>query len=178
MGNCPNDEDVLQLIPISVGMTFSVLIDVWCIYTITRETGNFSWESWIYLVYRKPHQEIAVSWCIAFRNRVASSGLFQDDLLRLYMAVPSLLRFHIQSPHWFSLWVYQESDLMECQAGLPVLFSSFPIAFYFTHDSDTYLYYFLPLLPPLCPQVRSLHLHSFPVSRFINTIFLESINIC
>ena len=33
-----------------------------------------------------------------------------------------------------------------------------------------------PLLPLLCPQVHSLHLHfySFPAHRFINTIFLDS----
>ena len=37
-----------------------------------------------------------------------------------------------------------------------------------------------PLLPPLCPQVRFLHLclHFFPAGRFMNTIFLVSIYMC
>ena len=39
---------------------------------------------------------------------------------------------------------------------------------------------FLPFSPQLGPQVCLLHLclHSFPANRFINTIFLESIDMC
>ena len=37
-----------------------------------------------------------------------------------------------------------------------------------------------PLLPPPCPQVRSLHLclHFFLASRLISTIFLDSMHVC
>ena len=37
-----------------------------------------------------------------------------------------------------------------------------------------------PLLPPLCPQVRSLCLWLYvcPANRFISTIFLDSISMC
>ena len=36
---------------------------------------------------------------------------------------------------------------------------------------------FVPLSPPLCPQVCSLYVsHSFPANRFISTVFLDSIH--
>jgi len=39
---------------------------------------------------------------------------------------------------------------------------------YFLHSSHSFI-------PPLCPQVPSLYLYSFPTNRFINAIFLNSI---
>ena len=66
------------------------------------------------------------------------------------------------------------------RADLPVLCSSFPLAIlhllvyicqcYFVASSQ-------PPLPLLCPQVRSLrlHLYSCPATRFISTIFLDSV---
>ena len=62
-----------------------------------------------------------------------------------------------------------------------VLYSNFLLAIYFTHD-DVYmsmlpLNFFHALIPPPCPQVCSLclHLHFFPASRLISTIFLDVI---
>ena len=68
-----------------------------------------------------------------------------------------------------------------------LLYNSFPLAIYSTHDTHIYTCicqcHFLnlshPLLPPLCPQVHSLclHLHFFPVNRFISTVFLDCLNV-
>ena len=61
-----------------------------------------------------------------------------------------------------------------------VLHGSFPVVPYFTHDR-VHVNATLPtgpaLFSPLCPQVHSprLYLHSFPASRFIRTVLLDSI---
>ena len=69
----------------------------------------------------------------------------------------------------------------EHQVELLVLYSNFPLASYFTHG---YVYVSMPvshlshlLLPPLCPQVCSLHLHlcSCPTNRFICNSYLYAI---
>ena len=58
-----------------------------------------------------------------------------------------------------------------------VLYSNFLLAIYFTHDavymSMLPLNCFHAVIPPPCPQVCSLclHLHFFPASRLISTIF-------
>ena len=60
------------------------------------------------------------------------------------------------------------------QAELPVLYSSFPLAIYFTHGSILFQSYSLHLshllFPPLCPQVCSLclYLYSCSANRFIS----------
>ena len=62
-----------------------------------------------------------------------------------------------------------------------MLYSSFPLAIYFTQGGvymSMLLFQFIPLSqPPLCPQVRSLHLcfYSYAANRFISTIFLDSV---
>ena len=63
----------------------------------------------------------------------------------------------------------------ECQAGLPVSYSSFPLTVLHTvmYISQCYLLNSShPLLPPLCPPVHlpRFCLHSFPENRFISTI--------
>ena len=71
--------------------------------------------------------------------------------------------------------------ITKCQAGVPVLYSSFPLVNCFTHDrvymSMLVSQFVLLLLPPLCPHVHPLHLcfYSFPANRFISIIFLDSI---
>ena len=71
--------------------------------------------------------------------------------------------------------------ITEHQAGLLVLYSNFSPAIYFTHDSVYMLMLLSPFVPlSLSPTVSTrlflhLHLHSFPVNRFISTIFLDSI---
>ena len=85
--------------------------------------------------------------------------------------------------HIPSLWSlpsdtsFHPSRKPQCQTRLPVLYSNFPPAIYFTHDG-VYISKLLsppshPLLPLLCSQVYflHLHLHSFPENRFIITIF-------
>ena len=66
----------------------------------------------------------------------------------------------------------------ERQAELRVLHSSFSPAVDFIRGGVPVLM-LLSLsrffLPPLCPEVCSLHLHPFPANRFINTVFLDSI---
>ena len=62
--------------------------------------------------------------------------------------------------------------VVTCQAELPVLHSSFPLAICFTCDYISQCYSFNlshPLLSPPCPQVLSLclHLYSCPANRFI-----------
>ena len=69
-------------------------------------------------------------------------------------------------------------------AELPVLCNSFPLAIYFTFSSvymSMPLSHFVPAShSPPCPQVCSLrlHLYSCPATRFISTVFLDSIYIC
>ena len=73
--------------------------------------------------------------------------------------------------------------ITEHRAELPVLYSSFPLAIYFTHGHvhmPVLLSQFVtPSLPTLCSQVRSLHLHLYSCSanKFISTIFLDFIYI-
>ena len=92
--------------------------------------------------------------------------------LYLYIPPPSQPPFLIIPP------LYDDTD---CQLGLPVLYNSFLLAIYFTHESSYMQYYFFnvsyPLLPHLYPQVHSLHLdlHFFSVNKFISTFFLDSI---
>ena len=68
------------------------------------------------------------------------------------------------------------------RADLPVLCGCFPLAIYFTFGNvymSVLLSHFVPAYPSpsLCPQVHTLrlHLYSCPVTRFISTIFLDSI---
>ena len=67
------------------------------------------------------------------------------------------------------------------RVDIPMLCSSLPLAIHFTFGNvyvSMLLSNFVPIpLPPLCPQVRSLHLHlySFPASRCISIIFLDYI---
>ena len=83
----------------------------------------------------------------------------------IYIYIPSLLSLPSQLPFH-----------PEHQAGLPVLYSSFSLVIYFTHDTvymSVVLYQLInPLLPPLCPPDHSLCLcfHFFSVNRFICTI--------
>ena len=73
------------------------------------------------------------------------------------------------------------SKLSRSQAGLPLLYSSCPLAGCFTHDSahmSVPLSQFVP--PSSSPTVFTvcslcLHLHSFPANRFISTVFLDFI---
>ena len=67
-------------------------------------------------------------------------------------------------------------------ADLPVLCSCFPLAICFTFGSvymSMPLSHFVPAYasPSPCPQVHSLHLclYSCPATRFISTVFLDSI---
>ena len=71
------------------------------------------------------------------------------------------------------------------QADLPVLCSSFPLAIDFTFGSvymSVLLSHVIPASPspPPCLQESSLHLrlHSCPATRFISTVFLDSIGTC
>ena len=93
---------------------------------------------------------------------------------------------YISPPSWAFLPLIPCPNFLghsECQAGFPVLYGSFPLAMYFTYGSVYMWYYFLnlpqPFLPPLCPQVHSLHLrlYSCPTNKLICTIFLDSIHI-
>ena len=75
--------------------------------------------------------------------------------------------------------------ITEPQAELPVLYGRFLLAICFTHGSvyicQCYSFNLShPLLPPLCPQVLSLHLclYSCPSNRFVSTIFINSIYMC
>ena len=70
------------------------------------------------------------------------------------------------------------------RADLPVLCGCFPLAIHFTFGSvykSMPLSHFVPAppSPSLCPQVRSLCLllYSYPATRFISTVFLDSIYI-
>ena len=62
------------------------------------------------------------------------------------------------------------------RSSAPGLYSSFPLASYFTH-SGVYMAMLISICPtlsiPQCPQFWSLHLilHSSPENRFISTIF-------
>ena len=92
-----------------------------------------------------------------------------------YTHVSSLLNL---PPTSHSIPPSRLSESTRCD--LPASYSTFPLStlhmliFMFQYYS---LNWSLPLLPPLCPQVCSLclHLHCCPASRFISTIFLESI---
>ena len=75
--------------------------------------------------------------------------------------------------------------MTEHWAELPVLYSSFPLAIYFTHGVCVcvcvciYIYISMVLsihltLSFLCPYVHFLSLYSCPASRLICTIFLDS----
>ena len=72
--------------------------------------------------------------------------------------VPSLLSLpHLSPPH--------PSGSSQHWAELPVLYSRLPLVICFTHDS---VYMSMPLspfmhllLPPLCPQIRALHLRLY-----------------
>ena len=102
------------------------------------------------------HNSVCVCVCVCVMNQN-------------YVCIPSILSPHPIPP----LQV-----ITECQAGLPVLYISFPEAICFTHSS-IYIrqYYFLNLSHVLCPQVHFLCLCfcSFPADGFISTIFLDSI---
>ena len=76
-------------------------------------------------------------------------------------------------------WPLFPPVITECQARLPMLYSSFLLAIlhmivYICQCS--FLNSFHPLLPLLCPQVHSLCLcfYAFLENRFISTIFLDS----
>ena len=83
-----------------------------------------------------------------------------------YIQIPSLLCLPPLHP------IPPLQVITEHQAGLLVLYSNFPLVIYFTHDSVyirvcqcCVLSLPNPLLLPLCAQVHSLHLHSFPANR-------------
>ena len=101
----------------------------------------------------------------------------------------SAICIHISPPSWTTRAILDYLQVIRQHwAGLPVLWSSFPHAIYFTHSSvhmSVILSQFVPPCPSppaptLCrPQVLSLHLclYSCPANRFISTIFLDSIHI-
>ena len=70
------------------------------------------------------------------------------------------------------------------RADLPVLCNSFPLAIHFIFGNvymSVLLSHFIPASPsPLCPQARSLRLrlYSCLATRFISTVFLDSIYVC
>ena len=93
----------------------------------------------------------------------------------IYLHIPSLLSLPL------TLSISPPLVVTEYQADLPVLCSSFPLAIHFTFGSvymSMLLSHFVLASPcPPCPQVRSLHLHlySCPATRFLSTVFLDSI---
>jgi len=66
------------------------------------------------------------------------------------------------------------SRLSQCQAEIPVLYSSFTLAFRSTHDSVYGRCYFLNSFPTVSTSPFYLHLHSFSANRSISIIFLEN----
>ena len=100
----------------------------------------------------------------------------------------SAVCLHISPPSWTSLPPQPQNTPLgqhKHRANLPVLYSSFPLATYFTLGT-VYMSILLSqfthplLLPPSCPQFHSLCLCLFPfsASRFICTIFLDSTYMC
>ena len=121
------------------------------------------------------------AWHVAIHGVTKSQTRLSDWTELNWIHISPLLNLSPHAP------ILPLQIITECQSGLPVLYSSFSPAVHFTHDSVYMLmlwYYFLhsPLsLPPLlCPQVSSPHLcfHSFPVNKFVNTIFLDFIYVC
>ena len=84
--------------------------------------------------------------------------------------LPGEPRFHPTNPPLYVIAEYQA-----------VLYNSFPLAIYFTHDS-VYMSMLFPQFVPPSPSVTMstnfslhLHFHYFPENRFISTIFLDSL---
>ena len=96
----------------------------------------------------------------------------------IYPRIPSLLRLPPALP------IPPLQVVTKHQADLPVLCSSFPPAIHFAFGSvymSMLLSHFVPASPSSpCPQVRSLRLglYSCPATRFISTVFLDSIYVC
>ena len=114
-----------------------------------------------------------LQYCVGFCHTTMQSAII------IHMSLPS--QASLLSPNPTPLGHHLDAHHLEHQAGLPVLYSNFSPAIYFTHDSV----YMLVLLSPFVPLSPSptvstrlflhLHLHSFPVNRVISTIFLDSI---
>ena len=113
-------------------------------------------------------------------------GIFQARVLEWGSPIgqcKSTIFIHILPPSWASLPSCHPTPLGYHRApgwAPCVIHTNFSPVTYFKHGS-VYRCYFLhsshSLLPLVCPQLHSLYLslHSFPASKFINTIFLDSI---
>ena len=99
----------------------------------------------------------------------------------------SAICIHISPPSWTSPphthpgLIPPIQVIKEHRAELPVLYSRFPLAIYFTHGSvfmSNLIFQFIPSSPSPapCPHICSLHLcfYSCPSNSFICTIFLDS----
>ena len=121
-------------------------------------------------------RKIALQCCVGFYHTISRiCHNYTYIYINIYISLLGLPPL----PSKLLSWPLFPSAITECQAGLPMSYSSFPLAI-----SHTIVYarqcYFLnsshPFLPLLCPQVHSLCLCLYALleNRFISTIFLDS----
>ena len=111
-------------------------------------------------------RKIALQNCVGFRTTMRVSR--NCNVYSLLLEPPSPLPIPSPLDH------HRGSGWAPCYAAISQQLSILHMVMYICQGYFLHSSYFL--LPPLYPQVRSLclRLHSFPVERFINSVFLDS----